>query len=469
MIRPLILSGGGGTRLWPLSRNGNPKQFIPLLGDDSLLQATVKRCRGGLFHQPLISTGEEQRFFVVDQLEGAAVAPAAILLEPVARNTAPAIAAAAYWAISRGEDDPLLVMPSDHLIGDTAALHLAIEAALPAALEGKLLTFGVRPTRAHTGYGYIQAAGQDDAPVRSVERFVEKPAAELAEQFVADGSYYWNSGIFLFRPSAYVRELALHAPDVTEHVKAAMSAATTDGVFVRPDPEAFGGSPNISVDYAVMERSHEVQVVPVSFNWSDVGSWEAVSELLQRDENGNILKGDVLALDVRESLIRSDADVTIAAIGLEGILCVITDDAAVIAPLDRAQDVKRLVEALRERGHPRADEPARVYRPWGTYQTMDRGERFQTKRIIVKPGGKLSLQKHHHRSEHWVVVTGTAEVTVGDETRLLQENESTFIPAGTAHRLANPGKVPLHLIEVQCGPYLGEDDIVRLDDEYGRS
>jgi mannose-1-phosphate guanylyltransferase / mannose-6-phosphate isomerase len=469
MIRPVILSGGGGTRLWPLSRNGNPKQFIPLLGDDSLLQATVKRCRGGRFHPPLISTGEEQRFFVVDQLEGVAVAPAAILLEPVPRNTAPAIAMAAYWAISRDNDDPLLVMPSDHLIGDTAALHLAIEAALPAALEGKLLTFGIHPTRPHTGYGYIQATGPDDAPVRNVERFVEKPSAELAEQFVADGSYYWNSGIFLFRPSAYVRELELHAPEVAEHVKAAMSAATKDGVFVRPNPEAFGASPNISVDYAVMERSHQVQVVPVSFPWSDVGSWEAVRELMPRDEQGNILKGDVLALDVRESLIRSDADLTIAAIGLEGILCVITDDAAVIAPLDRAQDVKRVVEELRERGHPRADEPARVYRPWGTYQTMDRGDRFQTKRIIVKPGGKLSLQKHHHRSEHWVVVTGTAEVTVGDQTRLLQENESTFIPAGTAHRLANPGKVPLHLIEVQCGTYLGEDDIVRLDDEYGRS
>jgi mannose-1-phosphate guanylyltransferase/mannose-6-phosphate isomerase len=469
MIRPVILSGGGGTRLWPLSRTGNPKQFQPLLGDESLLQGTVRRCRGDLFHPPLMSTGEEQRFFVLDQLEGAGITPVAILLEPEARNTAPAIAAAAFWAIARGEDDPLLVMPSDHLIEDAAALHAAIEAALPPALEGKLLTFGIRPTRPHTGYGYIHAAaGEDGVAARRVERFVEKPEAELAAQFVADGGYYWNSGIFLCRPSAYVRELERHAPQVADQVGRGMAAATTDGLFIRPDPGAFGASPNISVDYAVMERSDDVLVVPVSFAWSDVGSWEAVRELLASDENGNVLKGDVLTIDVRESLIRSDADVTIAAIGLDGILCVVTHDAAVIAPLDRAQDVKRVVEELRKRGHPRADEPARVYRPWGTYQTMDRGDRFQTKRIIVKPGGRLSLQKHHHRSEHWIVVTGTAEVTVGDETRLLQENESTFIPAGTAHRLANPGKVPLHLIEVQCGPYLGEDDIVRLDDEYGR-
>jgi mannose-1-phosphate guanylyltransferase/mannose-6-phosphate isomerase len=468
MIRPVILSGGGGTRLWPLSRAGNPKQFLSLLGDQSLLQATVERCCGPLFHPPLISTGEEQRFFVVDQLEGAGIVPGAILLEPVARNTAPAIAAAALWSVGRGEDDAMLVMPSDHLIEDKAALHAAIEAALPAALDGKLLTFGIRPSKPHTGYGYIQAATTQEGPVVRVERFVEKPGAELAQKFVEDGSYYWNSGIFLFRPSAYLRELELHAPQVAEHVTRAMRAATTDGIFVRPDADSFSASPNISVDYAVMERSDQVLVVPVSFAWSDVGSWEAVREILAEDDQGNVLKGDVLALDVRDSLIRSDADVTVAAIGLERMLCVITHDAAVIAPLDRAQDVKQVVDELRARGHARADEPARVYRPWGTYQTMDRGDRFQTKRIIVKPGAKLSLQKHHHRSEHWIVVTGTAEVTVGAETRLLQENESTFIPAGTAHRLANPGKVPLHLIEVQCGPYLGEDDIVRLDDEYGR-
>ena len=468
MIRPVILSGGGGTRLWPLSRSGNPKQFQRLIGDRSLLQATADRCRGPLFSEPVISTGEEQRFFVVDQFEGSEHQPAAILLEPVARNTAPAIAVAAFWALARGEDDPLLVMPSDHLIEDKAAFQAAVEAALPAALEGKLLTFGIQPTRPHTGYGYIQATAADAQPVRKVERFVEKPDAERAAQFLSQGGYYWNSGIFLFRPSAFVRELKSHAPGVATVVEEAMRRATTDGPFVRPDSEAFASAENISVDYAVMERSSDVFVVPVDFSWSDVGSWDAVRELLPSDEQGNVLKGDVLAVDVSNSMIRSDADFTVAAVGLDQILCIVTQDAMFLAPLDRAQDAKVVVEQLRSRKHARADEPACVHRPWGTYQTMDRGERFQTKRIVVKPGAKLSLQKHHHRSEHWVVVTGTAEVTVGDETRLLQENESTYIPAGTAHRLANPGKVPLHLIEVQCGPYLGEDDIVRLDDQYGR-
>jgi mannose-1-phosphate guanylyltransferase / mannose-6-phosphate isomerase len=469
MIRPVILSGGGGTRLWPLSRTGNPKQFQRLLGDQSLLQSTALRCLGPMFAPPLISTGEEQRFFVIDQLEGVGITPGAILLEPVPRNTAPAIASAAYWALARGEDDPLLVSPSDHLIRNTEALHATIEAALPAALHGNLLTFGIQPEEPKTSYGYIQSGAECGASaVRRVTRFVEKPGADLARSFLDEGGYFWNSGMFLFRPSAFLAELRIHAPGVAEQVERAMDGALTDKLFVRPQAEAFAAAPSISVDYAVMEHSDKVLVVPASFDWSDLGSWDAVHELMPADEQGNVLRGDVLALDVRNSMIRSDADVTVAALGLDGMLCVVTHDAVFVAPLDRAQDVKIAVEELRARGHPRADETARVYRPWGTYQTMDRGERFQTKRLVVKPGGKLSLQKHHHRSEHWVVVTGTAEVTVGDETKLLQENESTYIPAGTPHRLANPGKVPLHLIEVQCGPYLGEDDIVRLDDVYGR-
>jgi mannose-1-phosphate guanylyltransferase/mannose-6-phosphate isomerase len=470
MIRPVILSGGGGTRLWPLSRSGNPKQFQRLIGDQSLLQATAERCRGPQFHAPLVATGEEQRFFVIDQLEGIGVIPGAILLEPVPRNTAPAIAAAAFWSIGRGEDDPLLVMPSDHLIGDMAALHEALEGALPAAFEGNLVTFGIRPIGPKTGYGYIHAADSQSSvsAVRRVEQFIEKPGQELAETFVRDGGYFWNSGLFLFRPSAFIRELKLYAPDVVEHVEQAMTGATSDRLFVRPDAGAFAASPDISVDYAVMEHSDKVYVLPVDFAWSDVGSWDAILDLMPADDNGNVLRGDVLALDVSNSLIRCDADMTVAVVGLDRIVCVVTHDAAFIAPLDRAQDVKQVVETLRAQGHARADEPALVYRPWGSYQTMDRGERFQTKRIIVKPGGKLSLQKHHHRSEHWIVVTGTAHVTIDGEEKLLQENESLYIPAGTAHRLANPGKMPLHLIEVQCGPYLGEDDIIRLDDDYGR-
>jgi mannose-1-phosphate guanylyltransferase/mannose-6-phosphate isomerase len=469
-IRPVVLSGGGGTRLWPVSRSGEPKQFQRLFGDSSLLQTTLMRCRDPAFASPVIVTGEEQRFFVIDQLEEVGIDAGAIILEPAPRNTAPAIAAAAFWALERGEDDPLLVMPSDHLIGDPAALEQAVEAALPSALEGKLLTFGIRPTQPKTGYGYIHAGAPEaeGSPVRKVDRFVEKPSSELAVKFVEDGHFYWNSGIFLFQPSALVRALEAHSPLVATQVERSMQDASIDGPFVRPEPIAFAAAEDISIDYAVMELSDDVRVVPVSFAWSDVGSWDAVREHMPVDARGNAFKGDVIALDVSNSLIRSETDLTVAAIGLDGILCVITHDAAFLAPIDRAHDVKLLVEDLRARGHPRADEPARVHRPWGTYQTMDRGERFQTKRIIVKPGGKLSLQKHHHRSEHWIVVTGIAEVTIGGKVSLLQENESAYVPAGTSHRLANPGKMPLHLIEVQCGPYLSEDDIVRIEDEYGR-
>lgn len=471
MIRPVILSGGGGTRLWPLSRSANPKQFHRLLGDQSLLQATAERCRGPMFGPPLISTGEDQRFFVLEQLEELAMAPAAVLLEPVPRNTAPAIAAAAHWALARGEDEPLLVLPSDHLIGDSDGFGRAVEAALPAALDGYLLTFGIEPTGPKTGYGYIQAgdASPPDQSVRRVDRFVEKPDADVAQSFLDQGGYYWNSGMFLFRPSAFLAELRIHAPQIAEQIDKAMTDAASDEKFVRPEAAHFAAAPAISIDYAVMEHSDKVLVVPASFDWSDLGSWDTVHALTPADENGNVLRGDVVAVDVRNSMIRSESDVAVAALGLDGMLCVVTSDAVFFAPLERAQEVKAAVEELRTRGDRRADESAIVYRPWGSYQTTDRGERFQTKRLIVNPGGRLSLQKHRHRSEHWVVVRGIAEVTVGEETRLLHENESTFIPVGTLHRLANPGKTPLHLVEVQCGSYLGEDDIVRVEDVYGRS
>ena len=352
MIRPVILSGGGGTRLWPLSRSGNPKQFQRIVGEQSLLQATAQRCVGPGFGAPLISTGAGQRASVIDQLDGIGAAPVAILLEPAARNTAPAIAAAAYWALARGEDDPLLVMPSDHSIPDAAAFQAAVEAALAAALQGNLLTFGVRPVRAHTGYGYIQAGEPVSEAVRKVQRFVEKPDAERATAFVADGNYFWNSGIFLFRPSAFLGELKRYAPDVADQVEQAMRAGTSDGVFVRPG-DAFGAVRDISIDYAVMERSDKVLVVPVAFAWSDVGSWDAVRDILPADESGNVLQGDVLALGVTNSLIRSDTDMTVAVIGLDRVVCVVTKDAVFIAPLDRAQDVKKVVEELRARGNAR--------------------------------------------------------------------------------------------------------------------
>jgi len=351
MIRPVILSGGGGTRLWPLSRSGNPKQFQRIFGEQTLLQATARRCAGESFLPPLISAGEEQSSFVVDQLEAIGIAPEAILLEPVPRNTAAAIAAAAHWALSRGEDDPLLVMPSDHFIPEPRALEAAVQAAIQAALDGNLLTFGIRPTSPHTGYGYIQAGNPlADGAVRKVQRFVEKPGAATAAEFVGDGSYFWNSGIFLFRPSAFLAELERHAPDVAEQVVEAMANAASDGAFVRPDAQAFTAIRDISIDYAVMEHSDKVLVVPVAFAWSDVGSWDAVRELLPADERGNVLQGEVLALDLTNSLVRNDAGMTVAVIGLDRIACVVTSDAIFIAPLDRAQDVKTLVEELRARG-----------------------------------------------------------------------------------------------------------------------
>ena len=349
MIRPVILSGGGGTRLWPLSRSGNPKQFQRIVGELSLLQATAQRCAGGVFDPPLISTGEDQRVSVIGQLEAIGVTFAAILLEPAARNTAPAIAAAAHWALARGEDDPMLVMPSDHMIPDAAAFEAAVEAALPPALDGNLLTFGIRPTSAHTGYGYIQAAEPVSEAVRKVERFVEKPDAERAGAFVADGNYFWNSGIFLFRPSAFLAELKRYAPDVADQVEQAMRAVTSEDVLVRPG-DAFAAVRDISIDYAVMEHSDKVLVVPVTFAWSDVGSWDAVRELMPADDSGNVLQGDVLTLDVTNSLIRSDSSITVAVVGLDRVVCVVTDDAVFIAPLDRAQDVKKVVEELRARG-----------------------------------------------------------------------------------------------------------------------
>lgn len=469
-IVPVILCGGSGTRLWPLSRSLYPKQLVSIQEEQTLLQSTVRRVQGQGFASPVIVANEEHRFLIVDQLEAVGEGNSAIILEPEGRNTAPAIALAAELAAATDPHALLLVMPSDHLIEDSGAFRRAVEAGRAAAEQGGLVTFGAAARSPETGYGYIEASPETSRhAARNVARFVEKPDLSTAETYVASGRHYWNCGIFLFTAKAYLEELDRFAPDIACAARKAMDHAAPDGVFLRPQAQAFARSPSISIDYAVMEKTNRAQVVPVDMGWSDVGSWNSLWEISPKDSDGNALSGDVLPIDTQDSLIRSDGSVTIATVGVKDLVVVATRDAVLILPRDRAQDTRLVVEALKERGRDSVMQHTQVHRPWGTYETMDSGQRFQTKRIVVKPGAKLSLQKHHHRSEHWVVVSGTAEVTVGEKTFLLQENQSTYIPAGEVHRLANPGRVPLHLIEVQCGPYLGEDDIVRLEDTYGRN
>ncbi len=436
-----------------------------------MLQATARRAETSQFSDPLVVTEEDHRFLVESQLADIGIAPADIILEPERRNTAAAIGLAARWLIGRGSDELLLVMPSDHLVEDEERLRQAVLDAAPSAQDGALVTFGIRPDSPHTGYGYIEAgapvgAGQG---IFAISRFVEKPTRDAANSFIESGGFFWNAGIFLFSASRYLAELQLHAPEVASAVDIAMKASARDGAFVRPDAAAFTASPDISVDYAVMEKTSHGLVCPVDVGWSDLGSWAALWEASVKDESGNAVSGDVVSLDARNCILRSEAGALVAAIGVESLAVIVTRDAVLVAPLDRAEEVKAVVKSLQEAGHESVSTPTQVFRPWGSYERMDSGDRFQTKRIVVNPGASLSLQKHKHRSEHWIVVNGTAEVTVGDQVRLLQENESTYIPAGTVHRLANPGSKPLHLIEVQCGSYLGEDDIVRIEDQYGRS
>lgn len=476
VIHPVILSGGSGTRLWPLSREAYPKQLLALFGNDTLLQATVQRARalGSSVLQvaaPVLICNQEHRFLVREQCQALGCEPAATYLEPAGRNTAPAIALAALH-FARACNDPdalLLVLPADHVVRDQLAFTRAVETAARAAQAGYLSTFGITPTYAETGYGYIKhGAALPGLPgAELLERFVEKPDAATAAAMLQGGGYSWNSGMFLFKASRYLEELAQHNPVMLAAVTQAWEQRSTDLGFLRPGTEAFLASPADSIDYAIMQKARRAAVVPASMGWSDIGSWEALWQVMDKDANHNAIHGDVLAVDTRNCYLRSEGRL-LAVVGLDDVVVVQTKDATLVLHKDKAQQVKDVVTALKARTRHEASQPARVYRPWGWYEGIDSGARFQVKRIMVKPGEKLSLQKHHHRAEHWVVVRGTALVTVQDKEMLLTEDQSTYIPLGHVHRLVNPGRVPLHLIEVQSGEYLGEDDIVRLEDVYGR-
>lgn len=437
-----------------------------------MIRETVRRVSGSsLFGPPIVVGGEDHRFLIARELAEEGTQAATILLEPEGRNTAAAIAIAAHYAVASDSDPLLLVLPSDHAISDLEAFEDAVSRGAAAARLGKLVTFGIRPEAPETGYGYI-AIGEPLPSVdnvHAVERFVEKPDAETALGYLSGGRHLWNGGIFLFSARTFLSELSHLAPEVAAACEAAMMAAEVDGAFMRPHAEAFRSCPNISVDYAVMEKTRHAAVVPVDMGWSDVGSWDALWSISSKDDLGNATKGSVVAIDTSDSLLRVEGGPPIAALGLSDVVVVSTRDAVLIAPRARAQDVKQIVDVLKADGNTIYAMHSVVHRPWGTYETTDAGDRFQTKRIVVYPGEKLSLQMHHHRSEHWIVVSGTARVTIDGHDVLLQENQSTYIPAGATHRLENPGKIPLHLIEVQCGAYLGEDDIVRFEDSYGRS
>ncbi len=463
---PVILSGGSGTRLWPLSRDAFPKQFLALVGHDSMLQATWHRVAPLASGAPIVVAGETHRFMVAEQLREAGCADATILLEPLARNTAPAIATAALEAARDGADPLLLVLPSDHVIADADAFRAAVRAASAAAEAGALVTFGIVPTGPETGYGYIKAVAGEG--VRAVERFVEKPDAATAAAYVASGDYAWNSGMFLFRASAYLAELERHQPAMLAACREALAQARRDVDFVRLDATTFAASPSDSIDYAVMEKTAHAAVLAIDVGWNDVGSWAALWQVAEQDGDGNAHHGDVLARDCRDTLAWGDGRL-LALLGLRDVVVVDTADAVLVAHKDHVQDVKAIVAELKRRGRGETSLHRKVYRPWGHYDSVDVGDRFQVKRITVKPGAALSLQMHHHRAEHWIVVSGTARVTRGDEVILLGENQSTYIPLGVKHRLENPGVVPLELVEVQSGSYLGEDDIVRFEDVYGRN
>lgn len=468
-ITPVILSGGSGSRLWPLSRALYPKQFLSLVGDKTMLQESAHRFSADQFAAPLLICNEEHRFVVAEQMRAQGIQPAEIILEPVGRNTAPAVCVAALALLAQDPDALLLVTPSDHTITKPTRFIDAIGKAVTPAINGALVSFGIQPSRPETGYGYIEinAALENASGVHVVDRFVEKPDATTAETFIAAGTYLWNSGIFLFSAAAYISELQKTNPSIVEGCRAALAGATRDLSFCRLAAEDFGRLPSVSIDYAVMEKTDRAVVVPVDMGWSDIGAWSALWEISKKDEDGNVVRGDAIIQHSRNVYAHSDHPL-IAISGLDDIVVVATDDAILVADRNKTQDIKQLVARLQAENRSEFSLHTTVHRPWGHYRSIDRGDRFQVKRIVVNPHQRLSLQKHHHRAEHWVVVHGQALVTKGSETLTLDENESIYIPAGTIHRLENTGDSPLHLIEVQTGSYLGEDDIVRFEDGYGR-
>jgi mannose-1-phosphate guanylyltransferase/mannose-6-phosphate isomerase len=466
-ITPVILCGGAGTRLWPLSRTIRPKQFHPLIGEISLFQKTLQRANlPESFTSPVIVANQKHQFLVEKELKAAGL-KGQLILEPCARNTTPAITLAALAATKQDPDSILLIMPSDHLIDPLAGFLQLVHQSLKVALAGNIIAFGIKPDRPETGYGYIQYSQSDSSLVKSIERFVEKPDHEKAVCYIEQGNFLWNSGLFLCQASTFLKAVGIHEPEVLKACEQALSAPSKGSHTWTVDKEIFSNSPSISVDYGIMERITNAKVAPLTVNWSDLGSWQTLWEVEQQDENGNILIGDVVAHDVKHSYIRSEGRL-VTVVGLEDIVVIDSDDAVLVSSRAAAQDVKKVVETLESAQRPHIHFHLNEERPWGAFQSIDKGERFQVKRITVNPGQKLSLQVHHHRAEHWIVVSGIAKVTLGEEESTLFENQSIYIPCGVKHRLENTGKIPLELIEVQTGSYLGEDDIIRFGDDYGR-
>jgi mannose-1-phosphate guanylyltransferase len=469
MITPVIMAGGSGSRLWPLSRKLSPKQFLSLTDNNlSMLQTTIGRLKGIEISSPYLICNEDHRFLVAEQLRQLGVEAPKIILEPVGRNTAPAIALAAIQALSDESDPILLVLAADHFIQDIEAFHKSIHSALPLAANGKLVTFGITPTRAETGYGYIEIGRPTDTAGYQVSQFVEKPNIVTAEEYLLSGSHFWNSGIFMFRASRYMEELQRFQPLTAEICRQSIEGATQDLHFTRVDRNTFTSCPENSIDYAVMEKTSDCIMVPLDAGWSDIGSWLALWEISEKDPNENAFKGDVISRNTQRTYVHADSRL-VATLGVEDLVIVETKDAILVAHKDKVQNVKDIVEEINSSGRIEHINHREVYRPWGFYDSIDSGERYQVKRITVQPGAKLSVQMHHHRAEHWIVVKGTAKVTNGDQTYLVAENQSTYIPIGQVHALENPGIIPLELIEVQSGSYLGEDDIVRFEDKYGRA